>query len=301
MGVVLMTRFTFLEVLRRRIFLAIVVLSLLLLAAYALLLNTIVANSIPQMVASGYSAQLVMLASGLFISVPSIWMVYLLSGVLVIFLAAGMISSEIEAGTFSIIVPKPLRRYEIVLGKWLGYALLLGGYLALLYISFLGIIFWLTGYWPEQAWSALGSLELSMLTLLGLTSLGSTLFPTLVNGAIVLFLFISAPLTDFISTFFQLTTSTSLGSLSTPNEAVQNVITVTNLIIPSDALWHQASFSLLPLDALNLLGTQSFSVKIFDVPLLNPQAMTSALTVWVVCYCLLLPVLAMWRFSRRDL
>ena len=300
MGLVLITRFTFLEALRRRLFLAVIILSILLLIAYALLLHVLVASFANAQISNGYSAQFALLAGGMFISIPSIWMVYLLSGVLVIFLTAGMISSEIEAGTFSIIVPKPLRRYEIVLGKWLGYALLLGSYLALLYFAFLGIIYAYTGYWPEKMWSALGSLELAILVLLGLTTLGSSLFPTLVNGAVVLILFISAPLTNFISTFLQITASTS-SALVAPSPTVQNIIAITSLIIPSDALWHQASYSLLPLDVLNLLGTQDFSTQSFNIPLVNPQAITGALAAWVVCYCLALPALAVWRFSRHDL
>jgi ABC-type transport system involved in multi-copper enzyme maturation permease subunit len=301
MGVLLITRFTFLEALRRRLFLAVLSLSLLLLILFTLFLHVLIASSTSQSSASDFTTQFLLLASGMFISIPSIWMVYLLSGIMVIFLTAGMISSEIEAGTFAIIVPKPLHRFEIVLGKWLGYALLLGGYLAFLYFAFLGIIYWLTGYWPEQPWSALGALELSVLALLGLTTLGSTLFPTLVNGAIMLILFISAPLTNFISTFLQLTATSRVAALPPPSDAVQNIITVTNLILPADALWHQASYSLLPLDVLNLLGTQNISAQAFNIPLLNPQAMTGALFLWIICYCLVTPVLAMWRFSRRNL
>ncbi|HEY0752819.1 MAG TPA: ABC transporter permease subunit [Ktedonobacteraceae bacterium] len=302
MGIVLITRFTLLEALRRKLFLAIVTLSLLLLTVYAFLLHALIGGLVSQQAPDGFSAQFVLLAGGIFISVPSIWVVYLLSGILVIFLAAGMISSELEAGTFAIIVPKPLRRYEVVLGKWLGYALLLGGYLALLYFSFLGIIYWTSSYWPEQPWGALAWLELSTLALLGLTTLGSTLFPTLANGAIALILFISAPLTNFIATFLKITEASQLGALpATSNETIQNIIAVTNLILPSDALWHQTSLTLLPLDVLNLLGTQDLSAQAFNLPLINPQAITFPLVLWTVFYCLALPILATWRFSRRDL
>ncbi|HEX7734424.1 MAG TPA: ABC transporter permease subunit [Ktedonobacteraceae bacterium] len=301
MGILLITRFTLLEALRRRLFLAVLSLSLLLLILYALFLHVLIANSNQPGSGNTFSAQFATLAAGMFISIPSIWMVYLLGGVMVIFLAAGMISSEVEAGTFAIIVPKPLRRFEIVLGKWLGYALILGGYLAFLYFAFLGVISWLTSYWPEHPWNALGTLELSVLALLGLTTLGSTLFPTLVNGAIMLILFISAPLTNFISTFLQLTSTSRIATLPPPSDTVQNIITVTNLILPSDALWHQTSYSLLPLDVLNLLGTQGFSAQSFNIPLLNPQAMTGSLFLWIICYCLAMPALATWRFSRRDL
>src|SRR5438132_1636628 len=77
-----------------------------------------------------------------------IWLVYLLSSLLTIVLTAGMISGEVEAGTFAVIVPKPISRTEIVIGKWLGSALILVVYTALMFFAFLAVIYWKTGYWP---------------------------------------------------------------------------------------------------------------------------------------------------------
>src|SRR5258705_5615998 len=106
------------------------------------------------------------------------WMATWPSIPLTLFVTANMISGEVEAGTFAIIVPKPLTRVEIVAGKWLGYALIVCIYTALMFLSFLGVIYWQTGYWPTGAPYALGMLELGMLALLGITTLGSSLLPT---------------------------------------------------------------------------------------------------------------------------
>src|SRR5687768_7520635 len=45
-----------------------------------------------------------------------------LAGVMTIFAAVGTIAGEVEAGTFQAIVPKPLGRWELVVGKYLGFA-----------------------------------------------------------------------------------------------------------------------------------------------------------------------------------
>ena len=301
MGLLLMARFTIQEVLRRRLFLALFLLSVLLIAAYAFLLHTAIDASLSRpIVAGGVSTDMFLWTSGIFVSIPSVWLVYLISGMLTIFLAVGMISSEIDAGTFAIIVPKPLRRAEIVLGKWLGHALILGIYTALLFFVFLGIIFWLTGYWPEQAPGSLLLLELAMLSLLGLATLGSTLVSTVVNGAVIMILFLSAPIAGLISSVLSLTASAQ-GTLVSSSGTMQNITTIINLIIPTDALWHGSAFYLLPTGAMNLLQSQDFSAAPFNLPLLNAAPLPTPLLIWIVLYILILPLLAIWRFQHRDL
>jgi ABC-type transport system involved in multi-copper enzyme maturation permease subunit len=301
MGLLLMARFTVQEVLRRRLFLALFLLSVLLIVAYAFLLHAAIDAALSKPpVEGGVTRDLLLWVSGIFLSIPSVWLVYLISGMLTIFLAAGMISSEIDAGTFAIIVPKPLRRAEIVLGKWLGYALILSIYTALLFFVFLRVIFWLTGYWPEQALGALILLELAMLALLGLATVGSTLVPTVVNGAVIMVLFLSAPIAGLISSVLSLM-ATAQGTPPSSTGTMQNITTIINLIIPTDALWHGSAFYLLPTDALNLLQSQDISAAAFNLPLLNAAPIPGALVVWIVLYILVLPLLAVWRFQKRDL
>lgn len=43
-------------------------------------------------------------------------------------LGADTLSGEINSGTIQTIVTKPVRRLDVVIGKWLGFAILLGLY-----------------------------------------------------------------------------------------------------------------------------------------------------------------------------
>lgn len=295
MALLLITRFTLQEAIRRRLFLAIIILSTLLLAAFTILLSIAIdliqSNS---STANGgtLSPQLFLLSGGVFFDILMIWLVYLLSSLLTIVLTANMISGEIEAGTFAVVVPKPISRAEIVIGKWLGFALILAVYTALMFFALLAIIYWKTGYWPSQAFSALGTLELGMLALLGLTTMGSAFVPTIVNGAIALVLFIVAPVASIVQFVVQVITPAQ-------SQTLQNIATGIDLIIPTDALWHGTSFFLLPSEGIfPLLG---LSTDNFNTPFTSTQPVATALLIWVAFYILILPLIAVVRFQHRDL
>ena len=290
MGLLFITRFTLLEAIRRRLFLAVVILSILIITAFSILLS-IVINNAQGNNNNGNDPQLQLLAAGVIITLLAIWMVYLLSSTLTIVFAAYIISGEVDAGTFAVIVPKPLARVEIVIGKWLGYALVVCSYTALMFLSFLVVIYRETGYWPTDALNALGMLELGMLALLGITTLGSSLVPTIVNGAIALMLFIGAPIASIVQYIVKFLNPSSL-------HTVQNITTIINLIIPTDALWHGATFYLLPPAAdFALMGLP----QDFNSPFTAGQSAPPALLVWAVLYCIALPALAALRFQHRDL
>jgi len=294
MALLLITRFTLQEAIRRRLFLAVIILSALLLVAFIILLSVAINLFQSNSSANGgtLSPQLFLLSGGVFFDILMIWLVYLLSSLLTIVLTAGMISGEVEAGTFAVIVPKPISRTEIVIGKWLGSALILVVYTALMFFAFLAVIYWKTGYWPPQSFSALGTLELGMLALLGLTTMGSAFVPTIVNGAIVLVLFIGAPVASLVQFVVQVITPAQ-------SQVLQNIATVINLIIPTDALWHSTSFSLLPSeDVFPILG---LSTNSFNTPFTSTQPVATALLIWVAFYILVLPLIAILRFQRRDL
>ena len=287
MGLLLITRFTLQEAFHRWLLLAMLLLNILLLAVFALMLNAAYSNELVH-APSQSNPQLFLLEFDLIISILSVWAAYLLSGAMTIVLSINMTSGEIEAGTFSVIVSKPLHRAEIIFGKWLGYALILCTYTAMLFFTFLGLIFWRTGYFPDNALSALGMLEISTLVLLALTTLGSTLFPTLVNGAIVIMLFIGAPLASFIQL------------ITTPGPTVQNITTIVNLVIPTDALWHGASYFLIPSFLFGILQQRGL-LRDLDTPFTSIQPISTALFIWAILYCIVLPIIGAIRFQRRDL
>ena len=287
MGLLLITRFTLQEAFHRWLLLAMLLLDILLLAVFALMLNAAYSSQLAHAPLQS-NPQLYLLEFDMIITILSVWAAYLLSGAMTIVLSINMTSGEVEAGTFSVIVSKPLHRAEIIFGKWLGYALILCTYTAMLFFTFLGLIFWRTGYFPDNALSALGMLEISTLVLLALTTLGSTLFPTLVNGAIVIMLFIGAPLASFIQL------------ITTPGPTVQNITTIVNLVIPTDALWHGASYFLIPSFLYGILQQRGV-LRDLNTPFTSIQPISTALFIWAILYCIVLPIIGAIRFQRRDL
>src|SRR5712692_4775766 len=107
MALLLITRFTLQEALRRKLFLAVIILSALLLVAFIILLSiaiNLLQSNGPAANGGSLSPQLFLLTGGVFFDILMIWLVYLLSSLLTIVLTANMISGEIEAGSFSVIV-----------------------------------------------------------------------------------------------------------------------------------------------------------------------------------------------------
>jgi Cu-processing system permease protein len=68
------------------------------------------------------------------------------SAVMATALACGAIATELERGTLTLVVTKPIRRWQIVVGKWLGFAVVL----TLNQLLWLAVIEW-------GAWNRLGT------------------------------------------------------------------------------------------------------------------------------------------------
>jgi Cu-processing system permease protein len=287
MGWLLITRFTIQEAIRRRLFLTMAILTLLMLLLFGLLISAAISRMNEANLANGIDPTLPTLYAGIAITVLAMWLVYLVISTMTIFLTISMISGEVEGGTFVVIVPKPLRRAEIIFGKWLGYALILGAYTLLLSLAFMGIIYWFTGYWPTQAFAAIGMLVMSMLVLLGLITLCGAFVPTAANGVIAVMLFMGA----FISSIVQF-------AIPAQDSMIQNITAVISLIMPTDAMWHGASFYLFPA-AIGVL--QGFTISNINTPFTATQPISPAILTWGILYSLVLPLIAMIRFQRRDL
>ena len=283
MGWFLITRFTIQEAIRRRLFLTIAILTLLVLVLFGLLIHAAVSRMQENQVANGMDPTLPTLYAGIAISILAMWLVYLVISTMTIFLTISMISGEIEAGTFVVIVPKPLRRAEIIFGKWLGYAFILGLYTLLLSLAFMGIIYWFTAYWPTQAFAAIGMLEMSMLVLLGLITLCGAFVPTAANGAIAVMLFMGA----FISSIVQF-------AIPAQDSMIQNITAVISLIMPTDAMWHGASFYLFPA-ALGVF--QDFSISSVNTPFTATQPISLPLLTWGYCTAWCCRLLLCFAFS----
>ncbi len=104
-------------------------------------------------------------------------------------IASPAVSSEIDSGVLHAMVARPVRRGEILLGKWLGLAALLAGYTAVVGGLEYAVVDWSSGYLPPDPIPAAAFLFAEGAVLLTLVLLLSTRLATLAAGVIGVALF----------------------------------------------------------------------------------------------------------------
>src|SRR5919201_2812208 len=163
------------------------------------------------------------------LAVLGIYVANNLAAFLALFLSVGAVSSEVDAGTLHAVLARPLRRSEFIIGRWLGYLVLLAAYISGMLGLMVVVARWISGYEvpdPAHAWLLM---LLECAVLLTMSLLGSALMPTLANGIVVFTLLGLAWLGGMIEFVGRL--------LPSGGEAMLNVGTAVSLLLPSDALW----------------------------------------------------------------
>ena len=282
MAVFTITRLTFLEASRRRIALAAFSLGLAFLILYAVAFYLVIHQS-SGLPSGGLQANLLRSQIFNFLSLMGLYAVQFLTIAMAALVAADTLAGEISSSTVQSLVTKPVRRAEIVLGKWLGYALLLGLYLVLMIGGTVLIVYLIAGYsLPNVAVGAL-LIYLESLVIMSLTLACSSTFSTLATGGIVFGLWGLA----FIGGFVE-----QIGALI-HNTSVVNIGILSSLILPTEAVFRRASF-LMTSPVVQSLGFSNGPLFVVSVP-------SPAMVVYAVLYLLALLGLAIRQFSRRDL
>jgi ABC-type transport system involved in multi-copper enzyme maturation permease subunit len=281
-------KLTFREALRKRMIWGVLLLSLLFVALYywgftqvkAEFLRTEAAR---QARAGGTQGQILTfeLVATIMIGL-GFYTINFLAGVMTIFAAVGTVAGEIETGTFQAIVPKPIARWELIVGKFLGFAAMIAAYIAIMAAAVLATGKSVANYVPDNVIGATALVILVSLVLLALTILGSTMLQTMANGVVVFMLYGGALLGGLLE---------NLGSVLNIQSLI-NVGVITSLILPSDVIWRLASSILQPNDNLR-----------FDspIPIAVARPPSIAMVEYAVGYVIILVGLAVVAFQRRDL
>ena len=211
-----------------------------------------------------------------------LYTVNFLAGIMTIFAAVGTIAGEIESGTLHAVIPKPLARWEIIAGKYLGFLAMITVYLSLMVTGVVLVSRVIGDYTPPNVIEGLLLLILVSGILLSLTMLGSTIFSTMANGVIVFMLYgmaITGGLVEQIGNALDNDTMVTIGIL-------------TSILVPSDSIWKLASYVVQPSVAVNLIGPNPFGTA----------APPSDLAVrYAIAYCATLVIASMLVFRRRDI
>src|SRR5437667_7520509 len=176
---------------------------------------------------------------------------FMYSGVLALsaaVVAGPLISSEVESGLLLSMLARPVRRSEVVIGKWLGLAVLVAIYAAFAGTLELAAVDWATGYMPPHPVELLMYVAAEGLVLLSVGMLLSTRLSGITAGVIALVAWLMAWIAGVV------------GDIGTglQNQALENVGVVSHLLLPSDGLWRGAIYAMEPdtlIAAMRALGT----------------------------------------------
>jgi ABC-type transport system involved in multi-copper enzyme maturation permease subunit len=191
------------------------------------------------------------------------------------------ISGEIASATIQTLVSKPVQRWEIVLGKWIGFAVMLTLYLLLMAGGTMAVVFIISGYAAPNLGLSFMYLWMNAILLLSISLMGGSVFSTLANGVLVFGLYGLA----FIGGWIE-----HIGSLIN-NQTAVNIGIISSLIIPSEALWKRAANEM----TSPLARTIGFS------PFSSPSVPSSLMVWYAALYTLVALLLAIRFFSKRDL
>ena len=284
MPALIIARLTFLEALRRRIVLAALVLGAGFLVLYGVGVGLMVREMARAYTGSPATSALFRAGLASFLGMAGLYAVNFLAIAMGALVTADTLAGEISSGTIQALATKPLRRAEIVLGKWLGLAVLLGLYLALMAGSVLLIVYVLAGYVVPGVPAGLALIYLEVLLVMSLALACSSTFSTLATGGIVFGMWGIA----FIGGWVE-----QIGAVMQAQTAI-NVGIISGLLMPSEALWRRASYEMTPPLARSL-----------DFSMAGPFLTTSVPSLLAVLYAGLYLVaavaLAVSRFNRRDL
>jgi len=278
MATLVIARLTFLEAARRKILLAALLLGIVFLVIYGFGFHYV--NVELNRTGSG-PGLLERNEIRNFLLMAGLYVVNFLTVMMAVLTSVDTLSGEIASGTIHTLVSKPLRRWEIVLGKWLGFTGMLTLYLLLMAGGVIGLVFLISGYTAPNTSQGFVLMWLNGILLLGVSLLGGAMFSTLANGVMVFGLYGIAFLGGWIE---------QIGSFI-QNQTAVNIGIISSLIIPSEALWKRAAFEMeSPL--VRALGFSPFSAPTVPSPVMVGYA---------VVYAIVALILAIRQFNRRDL
>lgn len=191
------------------------------------------------------------------------------------------LSGEISSGVMQTLAAKPVRRAEIVLGKWFGYWLVCTGYLLLVAGGVLAVARTFGGFTPPNALPGLALMVLEVTCFVSLSIAGGTRLSTVTNGVLAFGLYGLAFIGGWIEQIAALTN----------NVAARNVGTVASLIVPTESMWQLAAHLMQP-RIMSELHVTPFS----------PAAVPSAAMVWwATGWAAAALLIGLRSFSRRGL
>lgn len=204
-----------------------------------------------------------------------------------VFLAAPSFANDIESGVLLPVLARPLSRSSILCGKALALAFAIAAYTLVTGACEFAVVRAATGYLPPHPAIALGFLALSGIVMTALALLLSTRMPAIGASILAVGLFIVARLGGIAQ---------GLGSYY-DNQNVVHAGTITQLILPSDAMWQAALFRLEPAS----MAAAFAASHTWPGPFFTAASPPAAMLFWSIAWIAAVTALAARSLELRDL
>lgn len=216
-----------------------------------------------------------------FLTLAGMYVVNFLTIALSVLTSVNTISGEIISGTVQTIVTKPVKRWQIYLGKWLGFIGMITLYLVLMAGGTVLLVYLLADSALPNMLEGFFLLWLNGAIMLTLSLLGGVYLSTLANGVMAFGLFGIA----FIGGWVE-----QIGSFMNSEVAVR-IGVISSLIIPTEAVWKRAAYQM-----------QSSLVRMIGFSPFTSGSVPSKLMIYyAIGFVLLTLFLGIRKFNRRDL
>jgi len=215
------------------------------------------------------------------VTLAGLYAVNFLVVALAVMLPVDSLSGEILSGVMQTIASKPIRRAEIVIGKWLVYWVIIAAYIVLLAGGLVLLMRLITGFTQQHLPVALALMWLEASVLLSVAIAGGVRFTTVTNGIIAFSFYVVAFFGGWIE---------QIGVMM-GNASARYVGTVISLVSPTDALWRLAMHLIQP-PAMAQVQVTPFS------PVSVPSA---AMVWWAAAFAIGVLAIAVRGFQKRAL
>jgi Cu-processing system permease protein len=210
-----------------------------------------------------------------------LYTVDLLAVVMMTLSCVDTIAGEITSGTIHAIATKPLPRWQILLGKWLGFVAMAAVYVAIMFWGAVGEGYWIGGVMTQRPARGFLLVFLECVVAISVTFMFGTWFSTLTSGVVTLGLLALAFLGGWLEQMSGFTEGSRLAMVGI----------ISSLIMPSEAIWRRAAFEM----ESPLAGSLQFS------PFADVSIPSGAMVGYACVYLFIALGIAVYHFGERDL
>lgn len=214
-------------------------------------------------------------------TIAGLYAVNFLSVLFAVLLPVDTFSGEIDSGVMQTLASKPIRRADVVLGKWLGHLVVVAGYLLFLCSGVLIAGRLLAGHVQGNAPGAIALMLLEVTLLMTVSVAGGTRLSTVTNGIAALGFYGIA----FVGGWVE-----QIGGMAGIQPA-RTLGIVVSLISPADSLWRLGAYWLQPA-LVRDIGAAAFAAASVPTPLM---------VWWAGGFTIAMLVVAVRSFATRQL